>query len=533
MNIFEDLIDELKEDNLIEKTVMETSRMRVGAAPTEVKASAAETAPIKSDAPESEREEAKLNEEHTAETLVPGIDEMNDTADDFVKTSAGDAEFYRKRAIDEVTFLQMVEAVFAGVERDQMKMIPQRFDDLEVKKVLHAFLQIPLNATSAEYSQAEFKLLQATEGWYSTLAHRDKKILTAHLRRYCENSRPPLSAPALIALARFYRNAAYSEQARSKFDFMMTRMFSKESESHRRELLFTREELLAHVRDLYADWSSIPLYATETDDAGILQTIKQFEEFIQESEAAGCFDELINNNFFNRLRLFKESTNEDFYAPPVIVVGIEANIFIGNRYVTLLEKEKRAGSIESVESKYGAGYDHAMSEITGKTMSLVELLTPKIEPHKPIEPLVYAETAADEDDEKTIVSSEEKSKSATSGSFVKWLAVAVLLAVIVVLGIYFVVKPKPLETNKPAAVEKMNIENSLLKQYLSEARISDETLNGVALPSWSGLNDNQKKIALRTMFDLGAENGFKKVRVLNAEGGMVGTVIDGEVIVAD
>lgn len=37
-------------------------------------------------------------------------------------------------------------------------------------------------------------------------------------------------------------------------------------------MVFSRDELIAHVQELYAEWSSIPLYSTEADGAEISQT---------------------------------------------------------------------------------------------------------------------------------------------------------------------------------------------------------------------------------------------------------------------
>jgi len=48
-------------------------------------------------------------------------------------------EYFRKRAMDEVTGLQMVEHVLSGVEREQMKTVPKPYDDLPVKLALHDF----------------------------------------------------------------------------------------------------------------------------------------------------------------------------------------------------------------------------------------------------------------------------------------------------------------------------------------------------------------------------------------------------------
>ena len=387
INIFEDLIDELKEANLIEETVIQTSRAKrveehLGRLESE-KAAADQGFPLpvqklfaveeldKAAVIYDSPAEKSGDSEHTGH-----LPELTPVAGSKTE-SPSENDFYRKRAVDEVTFLQMVESAFGGVERDQMKIVPTLYDDLEVKKVLHSFLQLPPKASASEHSQGEFQLLQTTEGWYSTLAHRDRRMMTAHLRRYCENSRPPLSMPALIALARFYRNSPYTEQVRSKFDLMLTRIFSQEIGGNQRELNFSREDLVGYIKELYAEWSSVPMYSTDADDEGIRQTVAQFEEFISEANAADDFDALINDNFFNRLRTFKESTNEDFYAPPVASAAVELNVKIGNRYVELLEREREKQGIEAVEHKYAAMDDSAVSETTGRTMTLGELLRRK------------------------------------------------------------------------------------------------------------------------------------------------------------
>jgi len=261
------------------------------------------------------------------------------------------------------------------------------------------------------------------------------------LRRYMENSRPPLSSPAIIALARFYRNSPYSEQVRSKFDLLVTRLFSKEI-GNRREMLFSRAKLIAHIAALYAEWSSIPLYSTEKDDAQIEQTAREFEKFIIEAEAATNFDELINNNFYNRLRIFKESTNEDFYAPLVAAMGIEVNIRVGNRYVELLDAEKEKGNVAGLEAKYGLTQDSEISEATGKTLLLAELLKQKAAAPEPIKEKIVSreEPAAARVESKPKKETSEKTgddlKNNLNGVN-KWLIVATILAIVVSFGLYF------------------------------------------------------------------------------------------------
>ena len=80
--------------------------------------------------------------------------------------SISEVEFYRKQVVDEVAFLQIVEHVFAGVEREQLKTIPRPYNDFEVKKVLHNFLHVAPKADINERSKVEFQLLQETESWH-------------------------------------------------------------------------------------------------------------------------------------------------------------------------------------------------------------------------------------------------------------------------------------------------------------------------------------------------------------------------------
>lgn len=65
------------------------------------------------------------------------------------------AKYYRERAA-EVSSLQMVEHILSGIEREQMKVLPKPYNDLDAKKALHSFLQITADVNSAEHAQAEF-----------------------------------------------------------------------------------------------------------------------------------------------------------------------------------------------------------------------------------------------------------------------------------------------------------------------------------------------------------------------------------------
>jgi hypothetical protein len=561
MNIFEDLIDELKEDNLLEETVIKinsagkkpfVSEESVKEENANPKINAEEDKIIVIDESQLLPDSDSVSEKETDsildkdyeisdkdyEIILPEVSEDITVDKIEVETNqtvsknepSKEAEFFSQRAVNEISFLQMVEHVFAGVERDQMKVVPKPYDALKVKKILHTFLQV-----------SKEKNTQETENWYSTLTHRDRRISINHLRHYCETARPMLSTPALVSLARFYRNSPYSEQVRGKFDFIVTRLFSKDSGDERRVMAFSGDELVTHLKELYAEWSSIPLYPNE-DDSEILLLALNFEDFITEATIAESFDELIRNDFFNRLRLFKKDTNENFFSPLIVAADVESNIRIGNRYVELLEKEKSNKSV--YEDKYGFLHDQCISDATGKTFQLVELLSRKTEKPKLVEPPrdikkqtktetqavkeINKETKAPQERKtvketpKTESNSIKKEENKSYFGVSSWLLTAVIFTVIASIGIYIWASNSSSEAKENAVVKTVNLENSSLKENIQTASIKSEIFTAIVLPSWNNLASEKKEELLKKIMSIGGDKGFQKVQLLNTEGKIVG-----------
>lgn len=564
MNVFEDLIEELKEENLLEETVIETSQKseaesnvseEIVLTATEIveEIETAETPAVNeifvdkevsSPIDESDQSQAfSFIENEMPETPAfptdtnePQIDNSPQTeiaasqpkgSNTIIKplpipskrVELNGKEYFRKRAIDEVTGLQMVEHVLSGVERGQMKIVPKPFDDIPVKKALHDFMQFAGEANTPEHARSEFQLMQETESWYSALSHRDKHISVAHLRRYCETTKPSLSPQALIALGRFYRNSPFSEQVRSKFDLVMTRLFSSDDQDDKRELLFEHAELVAQVKDLYADWSSIQVYSTDEEDSDILIAILKFEDFIKEAESAKNFDELIKNDFFNRLRMFKENCHENFFAPLVTVAAIESNIRIGNRYVDLIQKERDNANASNLEEKYGFLHDQAISDATSKSFQLIELLKERSEANK-----IAADIIEVEAKEKTVgYSRTPKKQKNRLFAINKWLLGFAIVTILGCFGLYFWAEQESKKAEVPnSKVTKVNLDNSSLKEYLQTARINDKTFFGVTTIAWEGMNREKKEELLNQILKIGAEKGFQKVHLVNEKGASVG-----------
>ena len=568
MNVFEDLVGELKDENLLEETVLQTqkagnedefpgeigngtdflkeiSSYKFAEKPPEFsKADLSESqslpipqktadagAPVKFSVEKSNDEFVKPEEEIFPETISPNFLQ---TAN---KPTINGKEFYRKRAIEEVSGLQMVEHILSGVEREQNKAATKIYNDIAVKKALHDFLQISEDTKSPEHTQAEFQLMQETETWCSALSYRDKRISVAHLRRYCETTKPPLSSQALISLARFYRNLPYSESVRSKFDLVVTRLFSKDMGGEKRILVFSRNDLIQHFAELYAEWSSIPLYSSEDDQSQIVLTALKFEDLMAEAERADTFDELINSDFFNRLHLLKESTGDVFYAPLITATIIESNIRIGNKYVDLIDIERGKSNIGNLQDKYGFLYDQAISDSTSKTLQLVELLKEKqivaeIEVRemppivKPPETRIpeKSEAAGKKTKTETKLNSYKPAEK-TKDSFLtanKWLLVATLLTAFVGFGLYFWVNYSKDKTAVSSQEKKVNLENSSLKEYLQTARIKENTFYGITLPAWDVLSLEKREELLKKIQNSGTDKGYVKVSLVSKEGKTVG-----------
>lgn len=506
MSVFENLIDELKQENLIEESVVESEE---AGTPAE-EPSSAEFSSQTETAPEMEAASA------------PGGDVFLSSAESVADSPLNENEFYRRRAIEEVSSLKMVERILSGVEREQLKIVPKSYDDIAVGKFLHDFLQVTKSVDNPESAAAEFKLMQETENWHSALSLRDKKILPVQLRRYCETTKPVLSPQALVALARFYRNSPFSESIRSKFDMVVTRLFARETDDEKRELAFDREELAQHFSELYADWASIPLYSVDDGDAKISETVEKFEALTAEAASAENFEELVKSDFFNRLRVFKEQAGEDFYAPSVAAVAVESNVRVGNIYVELLDRERRQNNAAALGDKYSQLLDQTVSEAAGKTLQLTNLLKERnISRNEPTE---IRETEPVKNEKTVEIKKSEKNGEPAGKSLFKvnkWLLGATVLTILLTFALYSWV-----EFSAPAADSKevvaFDLDGYYFKEYLRTAKVTHENLMGVVNPSWSDISDEKKRETMKNMLTIGREKGFRIVHLFDNQGKTVG-----------
>ena len=520
MNVFEDLLVDLKEENLLEETVIAVP------APAKAEPAPAVSVPL-------------------AEPLKPA------------KRPSNGSEFYKKRAIAEISTLQMVEHVLTSIEREYLRSTPKTFDDFGAKKALHAFLHVEDSENSEEHTSAEFALLQETEAWEIALSDRDRTIPVSNLRLYCENSSPPLSSQALLSLARFYRNLPYSEDVRAKFDFVITRLFSRQDGSDKRKTLFSHDEIVAHLNTLYSEWSSIALYGANEDESQTMMTALSFEDLAVEAENAGGFDMLIETDFFGRLRQFKESINEMYFAPTVTAASIDANVRVGNAYVELVDRERRKMDAESIGKRYSDLCGDSISDATARTLDLVEILRSRgtlidaeIE-KRTIDEETSAPRAAVEEERLAVPAGQEqrqRERRANSPISVpveqaepqdtaakenlpffsnlkenafamnRWFLGVALALVMASLALYVYSNFIATEPVTPGTDMKQIPLEGRLGEHLKSARMSGDMFYGSVGDSWVGLSKEKRTEFLQRILAAGRDKGYSQVTLMDKSG---------------
>lgn len=548
MNLFEDILIELEEENLLENPL-------VGYSVEKKKISEPLKAEIKEKDDilahdeiletekflkhlESEEQENMLEIESPTQVRIDSINPPpihNESQNPSQKRKLSEFELFRKRAMEEVSALQMVDNIFSSVEREQMKIVPKPFYDLPVKQILHSFLQLQGDVRLAEHAKMEFELRQEMGNWHSALADRDLKISVSNLRYCCETTRPPLSPPALLALAKFYRNAPFSEDCRNKFDLIITRLFTRDVENSKRELVFSHEELTQHLGELYAEWESIAFYPTDEKNEEILVTVFNLEDFIKEAGKAENFDDLIKTEFFNRVRAFKRSTGENFFAPPIAAISIICNVKIGNRYIDLLQIERETTFEEAIEEKYGFIFDQSISEATNKSLQLAELLKQRKQtPHN--KKVFDLEDIKRQQNEKYKPKTEKNDKQTSKSSVFqmlagvnKWILALTVLSVFLSVGIYFWVEVLSAPPKLSVEVKEVNLENTEFKDFIGKARMTNETLFAITTPAWVTLQLEKKEEILTKLLADGSKKGYKKVQLLDENGLTTGSATQNKI----
>lgn len=488
MNVFEDLLGELKEERLLEETVIKLPASENGAAAGRV-----------------------LRDETEVDDFIDtdGRDHREITS---AEESEGD-EYFQKRATEEVAAMQLVEHVLAGIEREHLGTRPSTYDDLEAKKALHRFVHVAAEPGSPEYEEAESAMLTETHAWSAALYRRDETVSLATMRTFCENCRPVLSSQALLALSRFYRNGPPSEPTRQKFEFVMTRLFSREVNDYKRKLLFDRKEMIRHIRNLYGKWASLSLVDAGDEETAIESIVRSFGDCVQRARAADGLDEMIEDGLIEHLNALKGSTNELFFEPEVVAAAIECNVRVANRTLEVGIRTSGPALLEASDADSEADLSESISVAVGRTLGLREIDR-------------FAAVSDVEESEQMprpapVYRSVEVSEKAASGGYMranKWLVMTTILALAVSSGIYLWADRAATPDSSASRANMVDLAGTDVAAYLRTGRSTDTTFYAITLPTWDSLSEQQKKDVVQKSVALAEKMKLKRVELLNYKG---------------
>jgi hypothetical protein len=326
-----------------------------------------------------------------------------------------------KKTIFEISSLKTIEQLFFSVEQEQLKINSIPYDTVAINMALLGFQKGSVEDEEKVYSEIE--------KWQSYLLDRDEQISLKDLRVYCETTTPRLSSRALLTLAEFYQNVS-----RSKFEMLLTRTFSQEDEeSERRHLYCDNEEITHHLKEICTEVAG--------DNVEVkMSLLKKFGDDLDEFES---INGMLATDYFGRYQLFKQELGDLFYDPRILGLIVQNNVLIGNHFVTLVEKERAAGSRSNIFNKesFGVVFEESISEVVCKTFNLDKIKANSLkQDKKKTEKQVQIENHKAElraKSQQTRVQIKQQEEDSGGGRIVKMILLCVFLTAIIVGVGYF------------------------------------------------------------------------------------------------
>jgi hypothetical protein len=508
MNVFEDLVVELKEENLLEETVIDLSKvngtgMLNGALPV----------------PEFVAEAPSEFQQHN---LEPPLETRSRGSADH--KPAPKFEVNQRRLSEWTTALQHVEYVLTAMENMVSGGTKPVFDDLPVKKALHTYIQASSEPESDEYLAAESAMVTALENWEDDLAKRDQSIDPDDLRVYGETANPPLSPQALFSLVRFYRSAPLTEATSAKFDSIVTRLFSKFLDGKRREMLCPRQDIIRHLNQRYRAWG-FDVEPVGLDDPDITLLQLTFDDFAAEAESAASISELVSAGIFGRICEFKQSVGTLLFSSQVAAAAIECNLRVSAKVIDLASNS--AADQLTQPDKRLISRSVARTLDFGRDVPEAESTSSAPEPDT-------APAGGGTEQAKKQRAAGKRSTSRPGGALRKstlfgvnrWLLLGTFLTVMASVGIYVWAEYLAAEPTSSAGVRTVDLENPEIKMYVKTAKVSGDLLYAVVNTEFDKLSRDDKGELLRKMLAMGEQKGFRKITLINPAGKHVGYASD-------
>ncbi|HEX8195861.1 MAG TPA: hypothetical protein VF571_06710 [Pyrinomonadaceae bacterium] len=256
------------------------------------------------------------------------------------------------RVFTDAYALQVAEQVLTNIERVQLKVPHKSYDAKKISALLGEYKAGQTEETG-ESLQIEFRVLQELHFWRLTLARRDEAVKTFHLRRFYDENASSVTAQMLAALGCFYRSLMPSFEVRSKYDFVVTQLFSTKLPDKPRYVRIGGEELIEHLQRYNVVWTGIEIDWADKKTRRIREeAIAVFDALRAEVGGYNRLEDLLKSNFFNRVRRHKQYLGETFFAPEVTAASIQCSVAVGNKFSQLVSEENESFR-NSLESEHG------------------------------------------------------------------------------------------------------------------------------------------------------------------------------------
>jgi hypothetical protein len=327
-----------------------------------------------------------------------------------------------KKAISEISSLKTIEQILYGVEHDIVQINTIPYDTVAINMALLGFQK--------GSGEDEERVYSEIEKWQCHLLDRDEQISLKDLRLYCETTKLKLSSRAMLTLAGFYQNVS-----KPKFEMLLTRTFSQaDEESERRHLFCDHEEISRHINEV----------SFESNDENLGNKITVLKKFGDDVEEFESINGMLATDYFGRYQNFKQELGELYFDNKILGLVVRNNVIIGNRFVTLIEKEKAnvaGNSLINIE-RFGASFEEMISEVIGKTIDLDKI---KVDVAKSIQRKTQKQLEIQQNKAELLAKNEKtrakkvvaEQDDSGSGKIIKMILLCVVLTSIIVGVGYF------------------------------------------------------------------------------------------------
>jgi hypothetical protein len=492
MNVFEDLIVELQEENLLEETVA-----------------------LRPKTNGNSHKNGSANGNGNGNGHYDNLVTFESVSPSTPKYRAPlKPEAVKTNLADQMSGLQFVEFVISAAERLQGSA-GRPFDDLQVQKDFHYYSQAGSDTQTNEYFEAESALIDSLRKWEEDLLRRDQAVPADMIRGCAESANPPLSPQALFALVRFYRSVPVSENSYLKFDFVVTRLFSKFIDGERRDMLCSRSDVVKHLNQRYSVWGMNTFKSLPGDDPDVALVCLSFDDFAAEANNASRLSELIVSNFFQRLYEFKLSTGAMMFVPQITAAAIESNLKISRKMFDLLSGEADRGGLGRL-----SGVDNMLvSNAIARTFEVASSGDPIQHDESDRSP---AKAKAKRSARPPATVKAKASSGSRFGANLfgvnRWLLLATILSVVASVGIYVWSEYSTSEPASTSLVKSVDLQVPELAQYIKTAKVSGDILYAVVTPKFLELGQDKRRDIVQQVRQLGDTKGYKRVNFYDLQG---------------